>query len=650
MILSSGDSRTLSSIQMGPRLGHGGEGDVFALANDDSLVAKIYHHSPSALQVAKLSAMVSCQSAELNSFAAWPQRLVFNNSGVTGFLMPRISSSNREIFQLYCPTHRRKYFPSADFDFVVHAALNVSAAFAAVHSMGHVIGDVNQKNILVDSRALVKIIDCDSFQIRKLDGHVCPCRVGVADYTPPELQHKRFVDVERTTNHDNFGLAVLLFHLLLMGRHPFAGKFTGIGEGPDLRAAIENHMFPYAIHDRPFLNYAPPPSALPINILPDEIIRKFESAFLVNGKVNRPGAKEWCESLISLKNSLKTCKHNPRHHYPAHNEHCPWCESSLIGVSYFCDPGNADRNNGDFVDPSVVQSFQAAVERLQALSVPKASMLLVPPSAELQKLYWSKRLRYGFFVPLACFIFCGPMNYSSVYTNGPILIAMSLLMMLLGAFSALFLIERYDLRHKAKVLNAQSKQLQVELDAMLPADVIQQLNLAQHVLSTYKQLESDLSAQIDAFKLDEQRALQWQFLNQRTIDQCRHELLGPEQLWLLRSLGVQSAADLTDEKLDSIPAISTELRTALMTWREGLVHVYLPSLHKLDTSACLRQLIDSYRTKARVLENNLNSQKQCLAKLAAELNPQALDIAAYLRSVEAQKAQVEANLRALKKL
>src|SRR4051812_24821096 len=34
-------------------------------------------------------------------------------------------------------------------------------------------------------------------------------------------------NVERKPEHDAIGLALLIFHLLFMGRHPFAGRFQG---------------------------------------------------------------------------------------------------------------------------------------------------------------------------------------------------------------------------------------------------------------------------------------------------------------------------------------------------------------------------------------------------------------------------------------
>src|SRR5205814_7863741 len=75
---------------------------------------------------------------------------------------------------------------------------------------------------LHDALPIFALIDCDSFEIT--DGKtVFPCMVGVPTYTPPELQGQSFQGVRRTKQHDAFGLAVLIFHMLFLGRHPFAG-------------------------------------------------------------------------------------------------------------------------------------------------------------------------------------------------------------------------------------------------------------------------------------------------------------------------------------------------------------------------------------------------------------------------------------------
>jgi hypothetical protein len=62
---------------------------------------------------------------------------------------------------------------------------------------------------------------------------------------PPELQGKRLDQVTRTSNHDSFGMAVLVFNLLFMGRHPFAGKYLGRDDMP-MDKAIAQFRFAYS--------------------------------------------------------------------------------------------------------------------------------------------------------------------------------------------------------------------------------------------------------------------------------------------------------------------------------------------------------------------------------------------------------------------
>jgi formylglycine-generating enzyme required for sulfatase activity len=82
---------------------------------------------------------------------------------------------------------------------------------AALHARGYVVGDVNESNVLVAERSLITLVDTDSFQVRDAQtGVVYRCPVGKPEFTPPELQGRRFADVDRNPEHDQFGLAVLL--------------------------------------------------------------------------------------------------------------------------------------------------------------------------------------------------------------------------------------------------------------------------------------------------------------------------------------------------------------------------------------------------------------------------------------------------------
>ena len=76
-----------------------------------------------------------------------------------------------------------------------------------------VIGDVNSRNILVNTALLPTMIDIDSIQLSPT--HTSD--VGVEEYTPPELMGQTFKNVVRNKYHDLFGLGYLLFQLLMNG-------------------------------------------------------------------------------------------------------------------------------------------------------------------------------------------------------------------------------------------------------------------------------------------------------------------------------------------------------------------------------------------------------------------------------------------------
>ena len=51
-------------------------------------------------------------------------------------------------------------------------------------------------------------------------------------------------------DHDRFGLAVLIFHLLMMGRHPFSGVYLDKGDMPLEKAIREGRFAPRASNSR----------------------------------------------------------------------------------------------------------------------------------------------------------------------------------------------------------------------------------------------------------------------------------------------------------------------------------------------------------------------------------------------------------------
>ena len=176
-----------------------------------------------------------------------------DGKNIVGYIMPAVDTNKfRQSQEFFNETLRKDTEKTLGVTItektLVTAARDLCAAVAEIHAAGHVIGDVNEKNILINSDGSVRIVDIDAIQIcdpKTNETH--RCTVGRDEYTPPRLQGQSFDLVDRTADDDCFGLAVMIFKLMMGGRHPFTSRLsrdddtaiTGIDE------KIKNEYFPY---------------------------------------------------------------------------------------------------------------------------------------------------------------------------------------------------------------------------------------------------------------------------------------------------------------------------------------------------------------------------------------------------------------------
>ena len=310
-------------------IGSGGEANIYTVQINSELVAKVYHQ-PHGDYARKLAFMVANPpvdplAKEGRVSIAWATELVTDLGLVVGFLMPKLDTSKaKPIFQYYNPSERRKESPTFSYVSLMRTARNLARAVRSVHSRGYVIGDVNESNVLVAEDAIVTLVDTDSFQVN--DGTtVYRCTVGKPEYTPPELQGVSFRDVDRSVEHDLFGLGVLIYQLLMEGTHPFGGVFRGQGEAPELKERIKAGHFP---HGRRGIPYNPMPLAPSFQMLPVALQELFLLCF-EQGHGNsaaRPTADVWSKALGVAEDGLVRCGVNGQHYYSGHLGVCPWCE------------------------------------------------------------------------------------------------------------------------------------------------------------------------------------------------------------------------------------------------------------------------------------------------------------------------------------
>lgn len=280
-------------ITLSTELGSGGDVKIYTVLQDPTLVAKLYHQNK--LTIAhgdKLKLMFANPPNDPVSQGgisiAWPVDLLRSNQQIIGFLMQRATEVH-PIYDFYNPGTRRQKSPYFHYVYLHRTARNLAAAVKRLHARGYVIGDINESNILVSELALVTLVDTDSFQVRDPQlGMVDRCAVGKPEFTPPELQGQSFRDVDRTPEQDLFGLAVLIFQLLMEGTHPFEGVFQGSGDPPAIKTRISSGHFPYSSKGVP---YRPKPLAPRFEILHPMLqqlfLRCFEDGYKDSKKTNK---------------------------------------------------------------------------------------------------------------------------------------------------------------------------------------------------------------------------------------------------------------------------------------------------------------------------------------------------------------------------
>lgn len=321
-----GDAAILSLRQV---IAVGGEATIYAVPDRPRVLAKVYH-TPTAERAEKLAIMLGAppddpMARSGHPSIAWPLARLRAAEGpqVVGFLMPRIEHG-RLALEIYNPRVRQQLCPLFHYRYLVRTAHNLAAAVRALHERGYVIGDVNESNVLVTNQALVTLVDTDSFQVRA-PGRLFRCRVGKPEYMPPELQSARLADVDRGPEHDAFGLAVLIFQLLMQGIHPFAGVYHGIGEPGSLPHRIAAGYWPYT--RRKLLHYRPSPHAPPWATLPLPVQELMWGCFeeARGDPKRRPSAAAWQHALQEAERDLLACPGNAQHFFHRGLAECPWC-------------------------------------------------------------------------------------------------------------------------------------------------------------------------------------------------------------------------------------------------------------------------------------------------------------------------------------
>lgn len=644
----TGDGQT---ITLGKEVGGGGEGTVFDVVGAADVLAKLYKR-PDARKASKLKVIVGYPSRSFDGIAGWPLTTLHSGSSqpAIGFLMPRISGA-RQIHELDTPAHRRANYPHADWRFLIRTARNCATAVATIHQAGIVIGDVNQGGFLVTKDALVKIIDCDSFQVRSADNTYL-CEVAVPEFLPPELHGSRLSQVVRSTNHDAFGLAVLVFRLLMMGRHPFAG-YRGRGDKP-IPEAIKEYRFAFA-PDANQMEMAPPPHSLLLGDLPPEVATNFLRAFSRGSAQNgaRPSAREWAESLGRMESELRRCTVDPAHYFYTGLSSCPWCRIERgSGPNYFLSVS--------------IQLLAASPAQIDIRPI-WAQIIAIPrPDAYLSPIRQAAPIR------------CVPQPLPGTFqAQRNFMRAMGVLalastsLLLLGLFNVAFAVIMFPVCVAivgvwvAAYVNS-PHYLERQRRRSILADCDRQVRLAeQSVGSTILKLTSDFEkraleatrqkqkfdalqneegSEVSQLQANAQARQLEEYLDGFLIENARLEGIGRGRIAALESYGVETAADATPSKIALVPGFGPKLTDRLLNWRASLVARFRFDPVKGVPQADLYRIRNKYLQMRFLYQRQLEATLNELTQLAVSAHQEVERAAGRLGQLRLAQAQARADI------
>ena len=322
-------------IERGEKLGEGGEGIVYAIKGQPEIAAKIWHAKVAADgEVArKIELMLKNRIASRS--VAWPKRFLYNRARKPiGFTMPRYNGAEYHNLIVWMnPMARRINNLTCGNTELLKMTANLAKAIGAIHNAGHIVGDINEKNVMANAAGQVILVDCDSMQIKdSKTGKDFLCKKGRPEYTPPELQDTRYDHRRRTEDYDSFGLAVLAHKLLLRGLHPYQ-SISATGETQAEK--IQERQFPFNETVRQEGKFRPSPNHLQAwRETPYAIRELFHRAFDTDwtDKYPRPKPEDWvstiAEELGLPRESFRSGPSVPTPTEPA--PRCPFCKGEML--------------------------------------------------------------------------------------------------------------------------------------------------------------------------------------------------------------------------------------------------------------------------------------------------------------------------------
>lgn len=499
---------------------------------------------------------------------------------------------------------------------------------------------------MVSQDATVRMIDCDSFQITT-GSRRWFCGVGVGTHQPPEMQGlDTFDGIVRTPNQDAFGLAVIVFQLLCMARHPFSGVHSGSGEAPSIEDAIKASRYAYS-RDQARVRLAPPHGTLPMDAVGDGVRAMFELAFSpTTTRGGRPTAGHWVSALGKLGGDLRQCRLEKGHWHLGTAKGCSWCDvEAKTGFALF---------PAVFVgDKTATSGIALLWQHVSAIPDPGPTPPIPSPPAvtaspEAKALGWRKRKRRLAAVAIT---FVGLALIFAVL--GPSLRPLPLLAIAVIALVTLFWSNATAARpYRAAAASARKdwRQLQDVWVAQPRGPTFSEVRSALETSKRrYDELPNERARRLQRLWEVRQQSQLAEHLDRYGIDKARIPGIGKATVSKLQAYQIYTAGDIDPVRIHimQMPGFGPATKGKLVDWRRacerqfrfdasrGVAPVDLAALeHDIATKATkIEREIRDGLTQLRTIVADVDRRRRALEERAAEVLPRLAQTDADVRAI-----------------
>ena len=345
------------------------------------------------------------------------------------------------------------------------------------------------------------------------------------------------------------------------------GQYLGPGD-MSIEKAISEFRFAYG-SGAITRQMKPPPATLPLAAASDQIAALFDRAFAPDGAKpgGRPRAQDWVAALSGVAKNVKPCGRNNGHQYLATLSQCPWCElENKSGVVLFkVVVVGAGRHAGTFNVDAIWLQIRAVPHPgpLPPLAVPAVKVM---PSLTVQEARQQRLIRrwicYGAVALLGMLI-------ASVVGAAAAIITVIICIFIASSIANM----------PCNKLKPQTQQVlkTAEVQFQFTEQRWRREAGSQDFENKYRELEvakgqlADLQAQRQSrlCQLDQDRAKKQleRHLDRFKVQSASIDGIGQGRVATLQSYGIETAGDITEDIILSIPGFGPSLTSRLMTWR-----------------------------------------------------------------------------------